>query len=145
MAIETMELDIVSAEASIFRGRVRYVIVTGSTGELGIHPGHTALLTSLKPGQVRVMLEDGTEDVFYISGGMLEAQPNMITVLADTAVRAADLDEAAAQAAKEHAEKVLEKQTAGIEYSRALAELAEAAAQLRAIKTLRQRPSRSER
>lgn len=142
MAIETMELHIVSAEASIFSGRVKRVVVTGSAGELGLYPGHTALLTSLKPGQVRAILENGKEEVFYISGGMLEAQPEIVTVLADTAVRAADLDEAAAQAAKEHAEKVLEKQTAGIEYSRALTELAEAAAQLRAIRSLRHREGR---
>lgn len=142
MAIDTMELEIVSAEASIFSGRVKHVIVTGSMGELGIHPGHTALLTALKPGQVRAILEEGREEIFYISGGMLEAQPEMVTILADTAVRAGDLDEAAAQAAKEHAEKVLEKQAAGVEYSRALTELAEAAAQLRAIRTLRHREGR---
>lgn len=145
MAIEIMQLDIVSAEASIFSGKVKSLIVTGSIGELGIYPGHTALLTSLKPGQIRAAMEDDHEDVFYISGGMLEVQPEAVTVLADTAVRAADLDEAAAEAAKEHAQKVLEKQAAGIEYSRALVELAEAAAQLRAIKMLRRRrPGRSE-
>lgn len=142
MAIETMELEIVSAEASIFSGRVKHVIVTGSMGELGIYPGHTALLTALKPGQVRATLEDETIEVFYISGGMLEAQPEVVTILADTAVRAADLDEAAAEAAKEHAEKVLEDQTSGVEYSRALTELAEAAAQLRAIRELRHKEGR---
>lgn len=139
MAIETMELDIVSAEASIFTGTVKFLSVTGSIGELGIHPGHTALLTSLKPGQIRAILEDNKEEIFYISGGMLEVQPDTVTVLADTAVRATDLDEAAAQAAKEHAEKILEKKKAGIEYSKALAELSEAVAQLRAIRILRSR------
>lgn len=140
-SIETMELDIASAEASIFTGRVRFLSATGSVGELGIHPGHTALITALKPGQIRAVLEDGREEVFYISGGMLEVQPTTVTVLADTAVRADDLDEAAARMVKEHAEKVLEKQTAGIEYSRALTELAEAMAQLRAIKAIRKKHS----
>ncbi len=137
-----MELDIVSAEASIFTGSVKFLSVTGSAGELGIHPGHTALLTSLKPGQIKATLESGNEEVFYISGGMLEVQPDAVTVLADTAIRAADLDEAAAQASKERAEKTLVEQKSGIEYSRAISELAEAAAQLRAIQTLRKRAKR---
>ena len=108
-------------------------------GELGIHAGHTALLTALKPGQVRAELAEGREEIFYISGGMLEVQPNVATILADTAMRAADLDEAAAQAAVEHAEKTLGERKAGIEYSTALTELAEATAQLRAIQMLRKR------
>lgn len=140
--MKTMELDIVSAEASIFTGLVSFLEVTGKSGELGIYPGHTALLTALKPGQIRTILEDGQEEVFYISGGMLEVQPEAVTVLADTAVRAGDLDEAAAAAAKDRAEKVLEKQKSGVEYSRALTELAEAAAQLRAIEALRKRAKR---
>lgn len=139
---DTMELDIVSAEASIFNGAVTFLAVTGKSGELGIYPGHTALLTSLKPGQIRATLSDGKEEVFYISGGMLEVQPDAVTVLADTAVRAGDLDEAAAEAAKERAEKVLTEQKSGVEYSRALTELAEAAAQLRAIEALRKRAKR---
>lgn len=134
----TMQLDIVSAEASIFSGAVQYITVTGASGELGIHPGHTALLTSLKPGQVRAHLSNGQEEVFYISGGLLEVQPLITTVLADTALRATDLDEAAVLAAKEHAEKVLENQKAGIEYSAALSDLAKALAQIRAIKMIRQ-------
>lgn len=140
--MKTMELDIVSAEASIFNGHVSFLAVTGKSGELGIYPGHTALLTQLQPGQIRATLEDGKEEVFYISGGMLEVQPDTVTVLADTAVRAGDLDEAAAAAAKERAEKVLEKQKSGVEYSRALTELSEAAAQLRAIEALRRRAKR---
>ncbi len=135
--IPVMELDVVSAEAALFKGNVRHIVVTGSAGELGIYPGHTALITELKPGQVHAVLENGDEDVFYISGGMLEVQPTMITVLADTAVRAEDLDEAAAVAAKEYAEKSLEKQKAGLEYSKALMELAEAVAQIRAIQSIR--------
>lgn len=139
MAKKTMQLEIVSAQASIFTGTVEFVTVTGSMGELGIYPGHTALLSPLKPGQIQAMLEGGKEDVFYISGGMLEVQPEVVTVLADTALRAADLDEAAALAAKEEAEKKLAEQKAGIEYSTAMSELAEAAAQLRAISLMRRR------
>ena len=135
--MKTIELDIVSAEAAIFHGNVRFVVVTGSMGELGIHPGHAPLLTALKPGQIHATLENGEEAVFYMSGGMLEIQPNMISILADTALRAEDLDEASAKAAKIKAEKILQKQSEGIEYSKALSELAEAAAQLRAISLLR--------
>ena len=142
MTTQTMQLEIVSAEASIFSGKVKLVTVTGSMGELGIYPGHRQLLTSLKPGQVKATVESGKEEVFYISGGMLEVQPEVVTVLADTALRAADLDEAAALAVKEEAERKLEKQKAGVEYSRAMIELAEAAAQLRAIEMLRKRAKR---
>lgn len=142
MAEKTMQLDIVSAEQSLFHGVVKFLAITGSIGELGIYPGHTALLTALKPGQVRVELADGQEEIFYLSGGMLEVQPGVATILADTAVRAADLDEAAAQAAVEHAEKALTERKAGIEYSTALTELAEATAQLRAIKAVRKRHQR---
>lgn len=135
--MKTIELDIVSAEGSIFNGEVIFVEVTGSSGELGIHPGHAPLLTALKPGQIHAKLSNGKEEVFYMSGGMLEVQPNMVSVLADTALRADDLDEAAALIAKSHAEKILQQKTEGMEYSRALSELAEAAAQLRAISILR--------
>lgn len=140
--MKEMELDIVSAEASIFRGKVTFLAATGKSGELGIHPGHTALLTALKPGQIRATMPDHHEEVFYISGGMLEVQPQTVTVLADTAVRAADLDEAAAKASKERAEKVLSEQKTGIEYSRAITELAEAIAQLGAINAIRKRAKR---
>jgi F-type H+-transporting ATPase subunit epsilon len=135
--MKTIELDIVSAEASIFHGEVRFVSVTGLGGELGIHPNHSPLLTALKPGKIHAILKDGTEEVFYISGGMLEVQPSIVSVLADTALRADDLDEAAALAAKAKAEKFLQHKTEGMEYSKALAELAEAAAQLRAIRLLK--------
>ncbi len=134
---KTLDLDIVSAEASIFKGAVQHVTVSGSQGELGIHPGHTAVLTSLKPGQVFAVLEDGKEEVFYISGGMLEVQPQSITILADTAQRAADLDEVAAQAAKQRAEKGLDEKKSGVEYAQALIELTQAAAQLQAIQKIR--------
>lgn len=142
MAEKTMQLEIVSAEAAIFTGSVEQVIVTGSVGELGIYPGHTALITSLKPGQVRALAEGGKEEVFYISGGMLEVQPDAVTVLADTALRAADLDEAAALTAKEEAQRKVSEQKAGVEYSKAMSELAEAAAQLRAIQMLRKQAKR---
>src|SRR4030081_3802108 len=100
--MKTMQLDIVSAERSLFQGVVKFISVTGGMGELGINPGHTTLLTDLKPGQVRVEFAEGKSEVFYISGGMLEIQPEIVTILADTAVRASDLDEAAAKAAIEH-------------------------------------------
>lgn len=135
--MSVITLDIVSAEAAIFHGEVTFISVTGAMGELGIHPGHSPLLTVLKPGQIRAVLKDGKEEVFYMSGGMLEIQPNMVSILADTALRANDLDEAAIKAAKAKAEKILQQKTEGIEYSAALSELAESAAQLRAISLLR--------
>lgn len=138
MAI-SVHLDIVSAEAEIFSGLAEMVFATGTIGELGIAPGHAPLLTGLKPGQIRVIRQGGAEEVFYISGGMLEVQPNVVTVLADTAVRATDLDEAAAIAAKEKAEKALAMRGAEFDYSRALTELAEAAAQIQAIRQLRKK------
>lgn len=137
MSTKNMGLEIVSAEASVFSGIAEQVEVTGGMGELGIFPGHTALLTSLKPGQVRAKLEGGNEEVFYINGGMLEVQPDMVTILADTAARAEDLDEAAALAAKEQAEQAIEDKRSEMEYSKAVAELAEAVAQIRAIQSLR--------
>lgn len=136
---KVMKLDIVSAEKALFSGKVQRVEVTGSMGELGIHPGHTPLLTALKPGQVFATLEDGHEEVFYMSGGMLEVQPEIVTVLADVAQRATDIDEAAAVAAKERAEQLIESKKASVDYAEALVELANAMAQLRAIKHLRDR------
>lgn len=135
----TMHLDIVSAEAEIFSGLAEVVIASGKMGELGIFPGHTPLITSLKPGVIRVQLQGGNEEVFYVSGGILEVQPQIVTVLADTAVRAADLDEAAVQEAKARAEKARVAKKADIEYSAAVSELAETAAQLRAIEQLRKK------
>ena len=110
---------------------------SGTLGELGIAPRHAQLLTTLKPGQVRVVLEDGAEEVFYISGGILEVQPFVVTVLADTALRAADIDEAAAQEAKQNAARVLAEAKGSISFSAAAAELARATAQLSAINQLR--------
>jgi len=113
------------------------LIATGTEGELGIQLGHAPLLTELKPGSVRIIKQDGKEEVLYVSGGYLEVQPNLITLMADTAVRAKDVDEAAALEAQREAEKALANKTGEFEYSRAATELAEAAAQLRTIQKLR--------
>lgn len=133
----TMHVDIVSLESKIFSGRVEAIFVSGKMGELGIYPGHTQLLSSLKPGQIRIQINAEKEEVFYVKGGMLEVQPTVVTILADTVVRAQDLDEAAAKEAIEKAEKTLEGKRTDFEYSRATAELAEAIAQLRAIQKIR--------
>jgi len=136
---DTIKIDIVSAEKSIFSGIASMVFVTGSMGEIGVAPGHAPLLTALRPGQVRVQLPEKDELVFYISGGLLEVQPKVVTVLADTAIRAEDLDEAAAIEAREAAERKFKEQGADFNYSQALAELALTAARIRAIKSLRQK------
>src|SRR5487761_2726506 len=133
----TIRCDIVSAEAEIFRGEAKMVIATGEAGELGIAPRHAPLITRLKPGQVRVQLENGEEQCFYVSGGILEVQPQVVTVLADTAIRAKDLDEAAARRAKENAERLLANRVDAVEIAQAQAELLQAVAQLRAIEQLR--------
>ena len=135
----TILLEIVSAERSLFTGTVRRLEVVGSMGELGIYPGHTPLLTPLVPGDVRALLPDNSQEVFYLSGGILEVQPKVVTILADVAERAEDLDESAALLAKEKAEQALQDQQSEIDYSRAMSELAEAIAQLRAIARLRKK------
>jgi F-type H+-transporting ATPase subunit epsilon len=132
-----LRLDIVSAERAIFSGEVEMVFASGALGELGIAPGHAPLLTSLKPGNIRALLANKSEEVFFVSSGMLEVQPFIVTVLADTALRAADIDEAAALAAKEKAEHELANKSSNIDFARASAELAEALARLRAIKALK--------
>ena len=139
----TIHVDIVSAEAEIYSGQAEMVFAPALMGEVGIAPGHTPMLTRLKPGEVRLKLADGSEEAFYVSGGMLEVQPRMVTVLSDTAVRAHDIDEAAALEAKQRAEQMLSDRSAQIDYAKALAEYAEAAAQLQAIQRLRQRSGRS--
>ncbi|ASP37880.1 F0F1 ATP synthase subunit epsilon [Bacterioplanes sanyensis] len=135
----TVHCDIVSAEESLFAGLVERVVATGEMGELGIEPGHAPLLTPLKPGPIRIVKQGGGEEIVYLSGGYLEVQPHIVTVLADTAVRADNLDEAAALEAKKHAEQALENQGADFDYSRALTQLAEAAAQLRTIQQIREK------
>ncbi len=136
MAITT-HLDIVSAEKEIFSGVVEMVVATGELGELGIVPGHAPLLTVLKPGEITITLPGGHEEIYYVSGGMLEVQPYYVTVLADTVERADSLDEAAALAAKARAEEAIANKDADIDYSVATAELARAAAQIRAIQKAR--------
>lgn len=136
MAI-TMQLDIVSAEESIFSGAVEFLSARSAGGEIGVLPRHAPMLLQLKPGEVRVKLEGGQEQFFYVGGGMLEVQPDLVTILADTAARARDLDEAAALEAKKCAEDALRDKKSDMDYARAQAELAAAAAQLRAIQAMR--------
>ena len=139
MKSAVMRLDIVSAEKQIFSGDAEMVFVTGELGELGIAPGHSQLLTNLRPGFVRAVLPNKDEEVFYISGGMLEVQPYIVSVLADTAMRADDIDEASAVAAKEHAEKALAGKKTAIDIAKASVELAEIAAQIRAVQHLKKK------
>jgi len=135
----TMHCDIVSAEEEIFSGRVTLVSVTGTMGELGIMPGHAPLLTGIRPGPVRLSFDSGEDQVFFASGGFLEVQPGVVTLLADTAVRAEDLDEAAAAEAQKEAEHALAERTAGVEFSLAAAQMAEAMARQRTLAELKNR------
>ncbi len=138
----TIHVDIVSAEAEIFSVLAEMVFAPAVMGEVGVLPGHAPLVTSLKPGEVRVRLPGGEEQSFYVSSGMLEIQPHVITVLSDTAQRASDLDEAAALEAKERAERMLADRQADFDEAQARAELAQAAAQLQAIQRLRRSTGR---
>ena len=138
----TVHCDIVSAEEELFSGLVEMVVAHGNLGDIGILPGHAPLLSDLKPGPVRVIKQGGEEEIFYISGGFIEVQANMVKVLADTATRAKDIDEAAAQAAVKAAEKALNEKGADFDYGSAAARLAEAAAQLRTIEHLRKKYGR---
>jgi len=135
----TIHVDIVSAEGEIFSGEAAMVFAPGSQGELGIYPRHAPLLTTLKAGEVRVQVAGEDEHVFYVGGGALEVQPHLVTVLADTAARARDLDEAAAQAAKQRAEEAVRSRVDKMEIAEAQTELARAVAQLRAIERLRKK------
>ncbi|MCK7592101.1 F0F1 ATP synthase subunit epsilon [Pseudomarimonas salicorniae] len=135
--MSTIRCDIVSAEQEIFHGVVEMVIATGEMGELGIAPRHAPLITRLKPGQVRVVLPGGEEQFFYVSGGILEVQPQVVSILTDTAVRADDLDEAAAKKAKEEAERALAGRSEAMDIAEAQTKLAEAMAQLQALERLR--------
>lgn len=135
----TVQCNIVSAEREIFSGLVEMVIVTGSLGDLGIAYGHAPLLTGVKPGPVRVIKQNGDEEVFYVSGGFLEVQPYQITVMADTALRAADMDEAKALEAQQLAQQQLANQSSEIDFQRAAIQLAEASAQLRTLQAIRKK------
>lgn len=136
MAITT-QLDIVSAEKEIFSGLVEMVVASAELGEIGIIPGHAPLLTMLRPGEVRVTLQGGTKELFYVSGGMLEVQPHQVTILADAAERADDINEAAALAAKARAEEAIANKNSTIDYSLASAELTRALAQIRILQKVR--------
>jgi F-type H+-transporting ATPase subunit epsilon len=135
--MSTIHCDIVSAEDEIFHGDVTLVIASGTEGELGIAPNHAPLITLLKPGQVRVQMENGEEQFFYVSGGVLEVQPKVVTVLADTALRADAIDESKALAAKQEAEKALGDRSDAVDVAEAQARLAQALAQLSALERLR--------
>jgi len=133
----TIHVDVVSAEESIFSGLAEFVVLPGEAGELGIMPGHMPLMTRIKPGAVRVKLPDNKEELIFVAGGLLEVQPGLVTVLADTAIRGKDLDEAKAMDAKKKAEEAMSNRGSELDYARAQVELAEAVAQLAAIDRLR--------
>ena len=135
--MSTIHVDVVSAEILIFSGEAKFVALPGESGELGILPKHTPLITRIKPGAVRIEKADGTEEFVFVAGGILEVQPNVVTVLADTAIRGKDLDEAKAEEAKKRAEEALRNKDASMDYAVAQAELVSAVAQLAAIRKLR--------
>jgi len=136
----TIHIDVVSAEESIFSGEAEFVVLPGEAGELGIYPRHTPLITRIKPGSVRIKVPgQAEEELVFVAGGVLEVQPGVITVLADTAIRGHDLDEAKALAAQQRAQEIMQNRTSQLEYAKAVAELAEASAQIAAIRKLRQR------
>ena len=135
----TVQCNIVSAEREIFSGLVEMLIATGTLGEVGITYGHAPLLTGLKPGPVRVIKQGGDEEIYYVSGGFLEVQPYSITVLADTALRASDVDEAAALQAQQTAQLDLSNKSTEFDFARAAIQLAEASAQLRTLQAIRKK------
>jgi len=138
----TIHCDIVSAEAEIFSGLVESLVATGEIGELGVNYGHAPLLSALVPGPVRIVLQNGEEQIYYVSGGFLEVQPGVVSILADTALRARDVDEAAAEEARREAEHALANQSSDFDYGRASSQLAEAAAQLATLRKMRNRAGR---
>ncbi|HTI18381.1 MAG TPA: F0F1 ATP synthase subunit epsilon [Trinickia sp.] len=133
----TIKVDVVSAEEQIFSGQAKFVALPGEAGELGILPGHTPLITRIRPGAVRIEDENGGEEFVFVAGGILEVQPGAVTVLADTAIRGKDLDEAKADQARKRAEEAMQNSGSNLEYATAQAELAYAVAQLAAIQRLR--------
>ncbi len=136
-AVHTIHVDVVSAEESIFSGEVKFVALPGEAGELGIYPRHTPLITRIKPGAVRIEKADGSEEFVFVAGGLLEVQPNCVTVLSDTAIRGKDLDEAKAMAAKAAAEEALKNAKSDIDIAMAQSELAVMAAQIAALRKYR--------
>jgi F-type H+-transporting ATPase subunit epsilon len=137
--MSTLHVDVVSAEESIFEGEAEFVVLPGESGELGIFPQHTPLITRIRPGAVRIKPVGKSEELVFVAGGILEVQPNRVTVLADTAIRGHDLDEAKAEEARKKAEEALANRSADVDYAKAQAELAEAMAQIQAIRKLRAR------
>ena len=138
--VAKVHIDVVSAEESIFSGEAEFIAAPAQMGEVGIYPHHAPMITSIKPGALRIKLADKNEEqLIYISGGILEVQPGVVTVLADTAIRGHDLDEAQANAAKKAAEEAMKNRSSDIDYAKAQAELAEAIAQIQAIQKLRQK------
>src|SRR3954468_2648163 len=135
----TIHVDVVSAEEEIFSGEARFVALPGEAGELGIYPRHTPLITRVKPGSVRIERADGSEEFVFIAGGILEVQPNRVTVLSDTAIRGKDLDEEKANEAQRHAEEALRNAKTEIDLARAQSELAVMAAQIAALRKYRQK------
>ena len=135
----TIHVDVVSAEQSIFSGLAEFVVLPGEAGELGILPGHMPLMTRIRPGEVRLKLPDGSEETIIVAGGLLEVQPNLVTVLADTAIRAKDIDEAKALEAKQRAEEAMKNAGSALDLAKAQSEFAAMAAQLAAIQKLRKR------
>jgi F-type H+-transporting ATPase subunit epsilon len=133
----TIHVDVVSAEEMIFSGLAQFVVLPGEAGELGIMPGHMPLMTRIRPGAVRVQTQEGKEELIFVAGGLLEVQPGLVTVLADTAIRGTDLDQAKAMEAKKLAEEAMVNRGSEMDYARAQVELAEAIAQLAAIDRLR--------
>jgi len=138
--VATVHIDVVSAEESIFSGEAEFIAAPAQMGEVSIYPHHAPMITSIKPGALRIKLADKNEEqLIYISGGILEVQPGVVTVLADTAIRGHDLDEAQANAAKKAAEEAMKNRSSDVDYAKAQAELAEAIAQIQAIQKLRQK------
>ena len=135
----TMHVDVVSAEKAIFSGLAEFVAAPGSQGELGIYPRHAPLITRIKPGSIRIQVPNAPEEIFFVSGGILEIQPGVVTVLADVAIRGHDIDEAKAQEAKQAAQDAIINRSSEVDYARAQAELVEAIAQLETIEKLKRR------
>ena len=137
--MSTLQVNVVSAEESIFSGRAKFVALPGESGELGIQPGHTPLISRIKPGSVRIQTENGDEEFVFVAGGILEVQPNVVTVLSDTAIRGKDLDEGKAKAAQQAAEEALRNAKTDFDVAMAQSELAVMAAQIAALRKYRQK------